>query len=117
MRHLKSNKKLGMSTSPRLALLKGLVRSLIIHKKIKTTITRAKEAQKIAEKVITLSKKDSVVARRHVLKIIPHKDVLNILFKSLGEKYRDRNGGYTRIIPLCTRKGDGAKISILELVE
>ena len=117
MRHLKSNKKLGMSTSPRLALLKGLVRSLILHKKIKTTITRAKEAQKLAEKVITLSKTDSVVARRNILKIIPHKDILNVLFKTLGEKYKDRNGGYTRIIPLNTRKGDGATISILELVD
>lgn len=116
MRHKKGNKKLGKPTDQRLALLKSLVESLFKHEKIKTTDVRAKEASKLAEKLITLGKKGDLAARRNALKIIPRKDIISIVFDSVSKRYTDRNGGYTRITKLGYRRGDASPISLIELV-
>ena len=115
MRHKKGNKKLGKPTDQRLALLKSLVESLFKHEKIKTTDVRAKEASKLAEKLITLGKKGDLAARRNALKIIPRKDIVSIVFDT-SKRYADRNGGYTRITKLGYRRGDASPISLIELV-
>lgn len=117
MRHQKGNKKLSRPTDQRLALLKSLVLSLLTHKKIKTTDVRAKEAKKIAEKLITLGKQGTLHARRQALKILPNKDIIKVLFSEYAEKYQARNGGYTRVTKLGHRRGDAATISLLELVD
>lgn len=117
MRHQKGNKKLSKPTDQRLALLKGLVLSLFTHKKIKTTDVRAKEAKRLAEKLITLGKQGTLHARRQALKILPNKDAIKELFSVHAVKYQERNGGYTRVTKLGHRRGDAATISLLELVD
>ncbi|MBT5856391.1 50S ribosomal protein L17 [bacterium] len=117
MRHRKGNRKLSKPTDQRLALLRGLVQSLFIYNRIQTTDTRAKEAKKLADKLITLAKKGDLHSRRQVLKSLPHKDVVKDLFNNLAKKYEQRPGGYTRIIKAGSRRGDGVPVSILELVE
>ena len=117
MRHQKGNKKLGKPTDQRLALLKSLVISLFTYNRIKTTDTRAKEAKRMAEKVITLGKEGTLHARRQALQIIPQKDVVKNVFSNIAPKYKNRDGGYTRIVKIGPRRGDSAPISILELVE
>jgi len=117
MRHQKGNAKLGKPTDQRLALLKSLVTSLITHKKITTTDTRAKEAKKIADKLITLGKKGQLHHRRLALRIIQDKSLVKELFDTIAPNYSQRSGGYTRIIKAGFRKGDAAPVSILELVD
>ena len=117
MRHKKGIKKLNKPTDQRLALLKNLVKSLFSHSKIKTTDLRAKQAQKLAEKLITFAKNNDFNSRRKVFKILADKSILNILFSKVSPKFSARNGGYTRITKLGYRKGDGALISQLELVD
>lgn len=116
MRHLKDHKKLGRTASHRRALLSNLVMQLFLHKQIKTTTAKAKEARRWAERMITFGKKGTVAARRHVYKFIPHHKVIKLLFDEIAPKYANRNGGYTRIIRLGNRRGDGAELAILELV-
>lgn len=116
MRHRRGNKKLGKPTDQRLALLRSLVIALFENKKITTTDTRAKEAKRMAERLITLSRKNTVHARREVLKVIPNKKTVKILFDSIAKQYEKRPGGYTRVIKLGYRRGDAAPISQLELV-
>lgn len=117
MRHQRGNKKLGKPTDQRLALLKSLVQSLFIHNRIETTDTRAKEARRMAEQIITLGKKGDLHSRRQALRILPHKDVIKNVFDNIAQKVQKRDGGYTRIVKLGFRKGDGAPVSMLELVE
>lgn len=117
MRHQKGNKKLGKPTDQRLALLKSLVRSLVLYNRIETTDTRAKEAKKMAEKLITLGKDGSLHARRQALKVMPEKDIVKEIFSNLAPRYKDRDGGYTRIVKLGFRRGDAAPVSMLEWVE
>ena len=116
MRHRKGIKKLGKPTDQRIALLRSLVIALFENNRIKTTDARAKEAKRMAEKLITLGKSGDVNARRRALQILPNKDSVKVIFNT-APKYKDRNGGYTRIYKLGIRKGDAAKISLLELVE
>ena len=116
MRHQRGNKKLGKPTDQRLALLRGLVRSLFIHKRIKTTDERAKQAQRMAERLITLAKKGDVHQRRQVLKDIIDKDVVKELFTTIAPQFENRSGGYTRITKVGYRRGDAAPESVLELV-
>ena len=117
MRHQKGNKKLGKPTDQRIALLKSLTMSLFTYNRIKTTDTRAKEVKKFAEKLITLGKNGDLSARRQALKILPQKDVIKNVFANIAPKYKERNGGYTRIIKVGLRRGDSAPISVIELVE
>ena len=109
-------RKLGRPTDQRIAMLKNLVTSFLKHGRIVTTITRAKETQKIAEKMITFAKRGDLHARRQVLAFVQEKNVVQTLFDETSAKYQERNGGYTRITKLGPRKGDGAELVVLELV-
>ncbi|KAA3618158.1 MAG: 50S ribosomal protein L17 [Calditrichaeota bacterium] len=116
MRHGKDHKKLGRTASHRRAMLSNLVTSLFEHKQVRTTLAKAKEGRRFAERCITFGKKGDVASRRHVYKFIPQHKVIQLLFDEIAPAYAERNGGYTRIIKLGRRKGDGAEIVILELV-
>lgn len=109
-------RKLGRPTDQRKAMLRSLVTSLLKHGRIETTITRAKETRSIAEKMITLAKRGDLDARRQVLSYVYEEDVVKNLFDKVAPKYAERNGGYTRILKVGPRRGDGAETVILELV-
>jgi large subunit ribosomal protein L17 len=109
-------RKLGRPTDHRKAMLRNLVTSLLRHGKIETTVTRAKETQRMAEKMITLGKRGDLHARRQVLAYIYDEDVVTKIFEEIAPNYKDRNGGYTRVLRVGPRRGDGAEIAILELV-
>ncbi len=117
MRHLKAGRRLGRTTEHRLAMLRNLVTALLERERVETTRAKAKEARQWAEKVITLAKRGDLHARRLTLAVVRSKKVVAKLFSELRERYQDRPGGYTRIIPLGLRLGDGAPMSILELVD
>jgi len=117
MRHGKIGRKLGRKTANRKALMMNLASSLIQHKKIKTTDTKAKELRRYIEPLVSFAKKGDVHSRRQVLKKIPQKKVVRELFDIIGPKYSDRNGGYTRIIKLGFRDNDCAPVSIIEFVD
>ena len=110
-------RKLGMPTDQRRALLRNQVTSFLENGKMTTTVTRAKETRSMAEKMITLGKKGTLAARRQALAYITKEDVVTKLFSEIAPKYADRNGGYTRIYQLGERRGDGAQMAILELVD
>ncbi len=109
-------RKLGRPTDHRMAMLKNLVTSFLKHGRIETTITRAKETQSLAEKMITLAKRGDLHARRQVLSFVKEEQVVKNLFDEVAPKYQERNGGYTRIVKLGPRRGDGSEVVILELV-
>lgn len=109
-------RKLGVTTPHRKAMLRNLVTSLLREGKIETTVTRAKEARRMAEKMITLGKRGDLHARRQALAYIYDEDVVTKLFEEIAPKYSERNGGYTRIIKMGPRRGDAAEMAILELV-
>ncbi|KOA19871.1 50S ribosomal protein L17 [Clostridium homopropionicum DSM 5847] len=109
-------RKLGLPTDQRIAMLRNLVTSFLKNGKIETTVTRAKETRKIAEKMITLAKRGDLHARRQVLAYVYEKEVVEDLFANIAPKYAERNGGYTRIYKMGQRRGDGAEVVILELV-
>ena len=110
-------RKLGMPTDQRRALLRNQVTSFLENGRMTTTVTRAKETRSMAEKMITLGKKGTLAARRQALAFITKEDVVTKLFKEIAPKYAERNGGYTRIYKLGERRRDGAQMAILELVE
>lgn len=109
-------RKLGRPTDHRKAMLRNLVTSLLRHGRIETTVTRAKETQRMAEKMITLGKRGDLHARRQVLAYVYDEDVVTKIFEEIAPNYKDRNGGYTRVLRVGPRRGDGAEIAILELV-
>ena len=117
MRHLKAGRRLSRTTEHRLAMLRNLITSLLDVERVETTQAKAKEARQWAEKVITLAKRGDLHARRLTQAVVRSKKVVAKLFGELKERYQDRPGGYTRIIPLGVRLGDGAAMSILELVD
>ncbi len=110
-------RKLGRTTDHRMAMLRNLVTSFLENGKISTTVTRAKEVRSLAEKMITLGKKNTLHTRRQALKFITKEDVVTKLFNEISPKYAERNGGYTRILKTAPRKGDAAEMAILELVD
>ena len=110
-------RKIGMRTDQRRAMLRNQVTSFLENGKITTTVTRAKETRSMAEKMITLGKKGTLAARRQALAYITKEDVVTKLFSEIAPKYADRNGGYTRIYKLGERRGDSAQMAILELVD
>jgi large subunit ribosomal protein L17 len=116
MRHRKSGSKLGRNPSHRRATLRSLVTNLFEHGRITTTLTRAKAARPVAEKMITLGKRDTLQSRRQAAAYIMLPAVLKKLFGEIAPKFADRAGGYTRIIHAGNRVGDNAKVAILELV-
>lgn len=116
MRHRKGNKKLGRPTDQRIAMLRDIVRALFMYGKIEVTLTRAKEARKLAEKLISASKKNDLAARRKVESFFGERKVVSEIFKTFPERFEGRAGGYTRIIKSGFRKGDAAPKAILELL-
>lgn len=116
MRHKIAGRKLSRATGHRMALYRNLVTDLLRYEKIVTTEAKAKEARSLAEKMITLGKKGGLPARRQALVVVYDKDVVNKLFTELGPRYAQRAGGYTRVVKLGPRLGDGAPMAQLELV-
>jgi large subunit ribosomal protein L17 len=118
MRHNRSYRKLGRTSEHRRALFRNQLRSLITHERIITTLPKAKELKPIAEKVVTLGRRaDSVHARRLVGRMITDRDIIKRLFDEIGPRFVSRPGGYTRIVKLGPRAGDGAELAILEFVD
>ena len=120
MRHLNKGRKLNRTSSHRASLLSNLSISLIKHKQIVTTEQKAKELRRFIERLVTYAKKDSLHGRRLILKKIKgnlKKEVANVLIHDIAPNYKDRNGGYTRIIKLGNRKNDNANMSIIEFVD
>jgi large subunit ribosomal protein L17 len=116
MRHLKSGRQLSRNSSHRWALMRNLITALLREEKIRTTDPKAKELRRWAERVITLGKRGTLHARRQALSIVHDKAVVRKLFDSIGPRFKDRPGGYTRIIKLGIRHGDAAQLSLIELV-
>ena len=116
MYHGKAGRKLGRTSSHRESMFRNMVTSVIKHERIRTTDAKAKELRKIAEKMITLGKRGDLHARRQVLSFVRDKEMVKKLFGELSERYRERNGGYTRIVKAGYRAGDNAPVSILELI-
>lgn len=117
MRHGNSGRRLGRTTSHREAMFRNLVTSFLNHEKITTTDAKAKEIRSVAEKMITLGKRGDLHALRQAASYIREKSVVTKLFTTIAPRYKDRPGGYTRIVKLGNRQGDAAPISIIELVE
>lgn len=116
MRHRKTGRRLGRTTSHRRAMVRNMVTSVLDEERIVTTTPKAKEVRKVVDKMITLGKRGDLHARRQALSFIQDKNVVAKLFNELGPEYADRNGGYTRIIQTGNRRGDCAPMAILELV-
>ena len=110
------NRKLGRTSDQRRAMLRAMVTYLLENGQIKTTITRAKEVAPVAEKMITLAKKNDLASYRQALGFITKEDVVKKLFQELGPKYAERNGGYTRVVRIGPRRGDAAEMAIIQLV-
>ena len=117
MRHNKAGRRLGRTTSHREAMFRNMVTSLLNHEKITTTDAKAKEIRSVAEKMITLGKRGDLHAMRLAASYIREKSVVTKLFSTIASRYKDRPGGYTRIIKLGIRQGDAAPVSLIELVE
>ena len=110
------NRKQGRTSDQRRAMLRAMVTYLLENGQIKTTITRAKEVAPVAEKMITLAKKNDLASYRQALGFITKEDVAKKLFQELGPKYAERNGGYTRVVRIGPRRGDAAEMAIIQLV-
>ncbi len=110
-------RKLGRKAQSRKALLVSLTNALIKEERIETVETKAKEAQKFAEKIITKAKKGDQHARRQVMSKLQNQETVDKLFSEIAERFADRPGGYTRVLKLAPRRGDGSPMAILELVE
>lgn len=117
MRHKRVGRKLGVTTKHRKAMFRNMATDLLRHDKIKTTDTRAKEIRRVVDKLITLAKKGTLEARRKASGFVRDPEIVKKLFSELAEKYKERPGGYTRIIKLGYRKGDNTPISLIELVQ
>ena len=116
MRHNNAGRRLGCNTSHRQAMMRNMVTSLIENEKITTTDTRAKELRKLAEKMITLGKRNDLHARRQVLSVVRDPKMVAKLFNLLSPRFQERNGGYTRIIKIGNRLGDNAPLSRIEFL-
>jgi len=117
MRHAIRGRKLGRTTSHRWAMFRNQLQSLVKHERITTTLPKAKELRPIFEKAVTQGKRGTLHARRRVRRWIPDRHLVQKLFDDIAPRFADRNGGYTRILKLGPRKGDGAEMAIIELVD
>ena len=117
MRHNRETHRLGRTFTERKALLENLVTSLLKHQEIKTTLQKAKAAQRLADHVIALGKNDTLHSRRQVFSFIQDHQLTSKVFKEVAPRFKTRKGGYTRILRINKRKGDGAQLAILELTE
>ena len=112
----RKGKRLGGSPSHQRKILANLAGSLIMEERVTTTLTRAKVLRPYVEKIITKARRGDLHARRTVMKKIPDSDIMTKLFDEVGPRYEDRNGGYTRIVKLGPRRGDGAEMAIIEFI-
>jgi len=117
MRHRVQGRKLGRTTAHRKALFRNQLISLFTHERIITTVAKAKELRPQAERMVTLARTGSLADRRLILKTVPDKNVVRRLFDNIAPRFADRNGGYTRIMRLGRRRGDGAELAIIEFVD
>jgi large subunit ribosomal protein L17 len=117
MRHRVAHRKLGRTTEHRLALLRNMAASLITHERIRTTVAKAKELRPFVEKLVTLGKQDSLHARRQAFSVLSSKTVVHRLFSDVAPRFSERPGGYTRILKLGPRQGDGAPMAFIEFVD
>ena len=117
MRHQRAGKKLGRDASHRKALYANLAGALIEHGRIKTTVTKAKAVKPVAEQMITLARRGDLHARRQAVAFLRSKDVVHKLFEEVGPRFKDRPGGYARIVKIGPRPGDAAEMAYLELVD
>ncbi|EEF61369.1 50S ribosomal protein L17 [Pedosphaera parvula] len=117
MRHLKRTAKLGRTGTHRNAMLNNMVCSLIKHKRVTTTLAKAKAARSVAEKMVTLGKSGTIHDRRLAASRLHQEDAVKILFNEIAPSQKDRRGGYTRIVKLNQRQGDAAQLAILEWVD
>lgn len=116
MRHKKKGKTLGREAGHRNMMLRNLASSIVIYEKVKTTEAKAKAVKPVVERAITAAKKGDLHARRRLISLLPQENASKKLMEVLGERYKDRPGGYTRIVKLGYRQGDGAKMVQIELV-
>ncbi|MBN2241603.1 MAG: 50S ribosomal protein L17 [Acidobacteria bacterium] len=116
MRHRVAGKKLGRTTAHRMMMFRNMVTSLLDKERIRTTLDRAKAVRPLAERMITLGKRESLHARRQALAFVKDPEVVSKLFDTIAPRFSQRPGGYTRIIRLGNRDGDGAQMAIIELV-
>ena len=117
MRHKLGHRILNKSTSHRKAMFANMAASLIEHEQIVTTLPKAKEMAPLMDKLVTLAKKGDLAARRQALSKVRNEDAVRKLFDVMGERYKDRNGGYTRVLKAGFRHGDNAPMAVLELVD
>jgi large subunit ribosomal protein L17 len=117
MRHQRAGKKLGRDSAHRKALYANLAGALIEHGRIKTTEAKAKAVKPLAEQMITLGKRGDLAARRHAISTLRSQDVVHVLFAEVAPRFKERPGGYTRIVKLGPRQGDAADMVYLELVD
>ncbi|MDP2479259.1 MAG: 50S ribosomal protein L17 [Candidatus Palauibacterales bacterium] len=117
MRHRKRGRQLSRTASHKQAMLRNMATSLFRHERIRTTEAKAKELRPFAEKLVTLSRTDDVHSRRQVRRHIQDREVLAKLFDDIGPRFEGREGGYTRVLKLGARKGDGAELALIELTE
>ena len=117
MRHMKPHRKLGRRYSHRKLMLAGQVKALIEHGKVDTTEARAKESRRLAERCVTWAKKGDMAARRQAFKVLQDKEAVARLFDEIGPKFEDRHGGYTRVLKLPPRQGDGSQMARLMWTE
>ncbi len=117
MKHNIKNKKLNKTTSHRKAMFMNMSNALIKHEQITTTLAKAKELRRFVEKIITLGKKADLLSRRKAISILQDQKILKKVFDVLADRYKDRSGGYTRIIKLGNRFGDNAPTAVIEFVD
>ena len=117
MRHNRTRRRLKRNFSHRKQMLENLVTSLLKHQQVRTTVPKAKEAQKLADRLITMGKVDSLHSRRQVFAVLQDHDMTTELFSKIAPRFKNRKGGYTRVLHVGTRKGDAAPIALLELTE
>ena len=117
MRHGIAHRKLNRTTSHRKAMFANMAASLIEHEQIVTTLPKAKEMKPFMDKLVTLAKKGDLASRRRAIAIVRNKDAVRKLFDVMGDRYKDRSGGYTRVLKAGYRHGDNAPIAVIELVD
>jgi len=117
MRHRVHGRKLGRTTAHRKALFRNQLTSLFTHERIVTTLAKAKDLRPVAERMVTLARTGTLPARRRILTMVPDKEVVQRLFEDIAPRFMDRPGGYTRILRLGRRRGDGAELAIIEFVD
>lgn len=116
MRHRKKGKILDRKKAPREMMLRNLASSILIYEKVKTTEAKAKAVRPLVEKLITVSKGGDLIARRKLIEVLPQKMAVKKAMDVLGKRYKERPGGYTRIVKLGIRQGDGAQVAQIELI-